>query len=81
VCDRCGSNLQIKDEDRAENVFHLYRSWRKAFARMRIECEGIANFKVIRIDKVKDFEEICNQVDEWLKRTTGRRNVNWGYPK
>lgn len=77
ICDRCGSSLVIKEEDKPENVTLIYQEWQRAFSVFETKARKTKHWKSINVDQCKDFDDIVTKVDRWLRKTgLGEIGVN-----
>ena len=82
ICDRCGSDLRKKPEDLPDVVRERYARWRKSFNKIREDCKEHSNFLQLRIDQLKDFEDIVVQADRWFRKTSKELyRPDWQYTR
>lgn len=76
-CDRCGTDLAIKDEDAPENIKEEFKAWRNSFWAFEEMSKEQKKYKRVNIEKIKDFSDLASRVNLWTRKHIERLPLNW----
>jgi ribosomal protein S27AE len=71
ICDRCGTDLQVRVEDEPANVRHQFNIWRNDFSAFKKQMSKL-DFVQIDIDSKKNFKSILDEIKIRLRNRYSR---------
>lgn len=76
-CDRCGTDLIQQEKDQPQEIRDQFKAWRNAFWKFEETAKQQGKFKIVNIDKCRDFSDVISRVNLWVRNEIEYQVDSW----